>query len=155
MSNLESNQKEVSSDKISYVDRFALERKEWTELIKSIACRFKLIENLIDVQVDLYSQRQIATDYIQELNILNSKLKKIHLTEWKKAYEALGTNEDFRYNDREKTKMADEKTSATKLKLEIVQSHIDFFRETVKGIDSMIFGVKHRLEIEDFRRGNK
>jgi hypothetical protein len=154
MSNSE-NQKEGSSEQISYVERFDKERAEWTEKISSIASRFKMIDNMVDVQVDLYSERQVATDYIHELTVLFSKLKKVYLTEWKKNYEALGLNEDFRYNEREKTKFADEKTSSSKLKMEILQNHIDFFRETVKTIDNMIFGVKHRLEIEDFRRGNK
>lgn len=147
----------VSSDSpsVSYVERFENERLEWTERVRGIASRFKNVEDLVDVQVDLYSERQRATDYVSQLYITQSKLKKAHLAEWKKAYDALTVNHDFHYNDREKAKMADEKTSATKLKLDIVQTHIDFFRETVKTVDNMIFGVKHRLEIEDFRRGNK
>jgi hypothetical protein len=86
---------------------------------------------------------------------IRSKLKKFYLSEWKKAYDALSMNEDFRYNEREKNKMAEEKTSASKLKLDILQTHIDFFKDSIKTIDNMIFGVKHRLEIEDFKRGNK
>ena len=110
---------------------------------------------MIDVQVDLYSERQVATDYIHELTVLFSKLKKLYLAEWKKAYDALSLNEDLRYNEREKNKFADEKSAASKLKMEILQNHIDYFRETVKTIDSMTFGVKHRIEIEDFKRGNR
>ncbi len=140
---------------VSYVERFALERKNWTDTVKNIAARFKNVEDLIDVQVDLYSERQRATDYVHELSVLYSRLKKLHLAEWKKAYESLSLDQDFRYNEKEKSKLADEKSSISKLKLEILQTHVDFFRETVKTIDNMIFGVKHRLEIEDFRRGNK
>ena len=110
---------------------------------------------MVEVQVELYSERQVATDYIHELTVLFSKLKKLYLTEWKKAYDALSMNEDLRYNEREKTKFADEKAAGSKLKMEILQNHIDYFRETVKTIDNMIFGVKHRLDIEDFKRGNK
>lgn len=157
MSNLENQeaQKEVSSNQIGYVERFDAERGEWTEKIRGIASRFRSIDNMIDVQVDLYSERQVATDYIHELTVLFSKLKKLYLAEWKKAYDALSLNEDLRYNEREKNKFADEKAAASKLKMEILQNHIDYFRETVKTIDNMIFGVKHRLEIEDFKRGNK
>lgn len=154
MSSLE-NQKVDSSESVGYVERFDQERKEWTEMIKGISSRFKNVEELVDVQVDLYSQRQQGVEYMQQLNVLLSKLKKAHLTEWKKAYESLTYNEDLRYNEKEKIRFADEKTSAYKLKIDILQTHIDFFRETIKTIDNMIFGVKHRLEIEDFRRGNK
>lgn len=161
MSNLiELEENQASSEnstvqQVSYVERFAGERKDWTEKIKGIASRFKNVEDLVDVQVDLYSERQRATDYVHELSVLYSRLKKQHLAEWKKAYEKLSLDQDFRYNEKEKSKLADEKSSTSKLKLEILQTHVDFFRETVKTIDNMIFGVKHRLEIEDFRRGNK
>jgi len=153
MSNLE-NQQEDSS-KLNYIERFEKERTDWTNTIKDIAKRFKNIEDLVDVQVDLYSERQRALEYMHELQVLSSKLKKFYLSEWKKAYDALSMNEDFRYNEREKNKMAEEKTSASKLKLDILQTHIDFFKDSIKTIDNMIFGVKHRLEIEDFKRGNK
>jgi hypothetical protein len=146
---------EVSSEKVGYQERFDQERTDWTKLIREISARFKNVEEMVDVQVDLYSQRQVAVDYMHQLITLQAKLKKSHLTDWKKAYDALSMNEDFRYNDREKAKFADEKTSLLKLKIDILQTHIDFFRETIKTLDNMIFGVKHRIDIEDFRRGNK
>jgi hypothetical protein len=110
---------------------------------------------MVEVQVDLYSQRQLAVDYIQQLMSLQTRLKKAWLTEWKKVYESLVTDQDYRYSEKERTKFADEKTGNGKLKIDIMQVHIDFFRETVRTIDNMIFGVKHRVDIEDFKRGNK
>jgi hypothetical protein len=64
-------------------------------------------------------------------------------------------DQDYRYSENEKKRIAEERSSGSKLKLDILQTHVDFFRETTKTIDNMIFGVKHRLEIEDFKRGNK
>jgi hypothetical protein len=87
--------------------------------------------------------------------VLQSRLKKSWLAEYKKAYDSLLIDQDYRYSEKERQRFAEEKTSASKLKLDILQTHVDFFRETIKTIDNMIFGVKHRLEIEDFRRGNK
>lgn len=155
MSNSENLPKEDSSNQIGYVERFEKERSDWTEKVRTIASKFRSIDNMVEVQVELYSERQVATDYIHELTVLFSKLKKLYLSEWKKAYDALSMNEDLRYNEREKNKFADEKAAGSKLKMEILQNHIDYFRETVKTIDNMIFGVKHRLDIEDFKRGNK
>ncbi len=109
---------------------------------------------MAEVQVSLYSERQIAVEYVQKLNVLQSKMKKQWLTIWQKHYSSL-ENMDQRHTEKEKTRFADEKTSEMKMKMEILQTHVDFFRETVKTIDNMIFGVKQRLEIEDFKRGNK
>ena len=154
MSNLE-NQQTVSSEQVGYVERFESERNEWTERVRGIASRFKNVEDLVDVQVDLYSERQRAAEYMHQLMVLQSRLKKTWIAEFKKVYDSLLVNEDYRYSEKEKQRIAEEKTYPSKMKLEILQSHVDFFRETIKTIDNMLFGVKHRLEIEDFKRGNK
>lgn len=144
-----------SSEKKGFIEQFESERQEWTSLIKNIASRFKIVENMAEVQVDLYSQRQLAVDYMQQLSVLQSRLKKNYESEWKKAYDDLALNQDFRYNERERAKFATERTSTSKLKIDILQIHIEYFRETIRTLDNMIFGVKHRIEIEDFKRGNK
>lgn len=144
-----------SSEKKGFIEQFETERQQWTSDIRGIASRFKIVENMAEVQVDLYSTRQQAVDYMQQLSVLQSRLKKNYETEWKKAYDDLALNQDFRYNERERAKFATERISASKLKIDILQTHIEFFRETIKTLDNMIFGVKHRIEIEDFKRGNK
>lgn len=144
-----------SSDNVGYVERFEQERNEWTEDVRGISSRFKNIDDMVDVQVDLYSKRQQGVEYMHQLMVLQSRLKKTWIAEYKKAYDVLILDQDYRYSEKERQRIAEEKTSASKLKLDILQSHVDFFRETIKTIDNMIFGVKHRLEIEDFKRGNK
>lgn len=146
---------EASSEKKGFIEQFEAERLQWTSDVRGIASRFKIVENMAEVQVDLYSTRQQAVDYMQQLSVLQSRLKKNYESDWKKAYDDLALNQDFRYNERERAKFASERTSTSKLKIDILQSHIEFFRETIKTIDNMIFGVKHRIEIEDFKRGNK
>jgi hypothetical protein len=153
MSTFETNQKEASSE--TYLERFERERSEWTERTNAVAARFKNVEDMVEVQVDLYSNRQLAVDYMQQLTSLQTRLKKAWLSEWKKVYESLLVDQDYRYSEKERTKIADEKTGVAKLKIDIMQVHIEFFRETIRTIDNMIFGVKHRIDIEDFRRGNK
>ena len=144
-----------SSESVGYVERFEQERNDWTEDVRGISSRFKNIDDMVDVQVDLYSKRQLGVEYMHQLMVLQSRLKKTWIAEYKKAYDALILDQDYRYSEKERQRIAEEKTSASKLKLDILQSHVDFFRETIKTIDNMIFGVKHRLEIEDFKRGNK
>lgn len=144
-----------SSESVGYVERFEQERNDWTEDVRGISSRFKNIDDMVDVQVDLYSKRQLGVEYMHQLMVLQSRLKKTWIAEYKKAYDILILDQDYRYSEKERQRIAEEKTSASKLKLDILQSHVDFFRETIKTIDNMIFGVKHRLEIEDFKRGNK
>lgn len=137
------------------VEQFEDERGAWTSKVKDLARRFSKIEDMVEVQVDLYSDRQIAVEYVHQLIMTHAKVKKAYNVEWKKWYDHFTNNMDYRPGEKEKMKLIDEKTGDYLLKLQIVQTHIDFMRETVKTIDNMIFGIKQRNEIEDFRRGNK
>lgn len=147
-------QDQASSDK-TFTEKFTEERAEWTKTIGEISNRFRVVENLAEVQIDLYSKRQIAIEYQYKLIGIHSKLKKLLIIEWKKAYENAGHNEDIRYSEKEKTKFAEAATVELKFKSESLSNQIDFFRDTVKTIDNMIFGVKHRIEIENFKAGMK
>ena len=150
----QASQQEATSSKKGILQQFEEERLKWKEDIEDIAGRFKKIEDMVEVQVDLYSQRQVATEYVYQLVTTYSKFKKVYNAEWQKWYEHFTNNVDTRPSEKEKAKLIDDKTGDSKLRLEVIQTHIDYMRETVKTIDNMIFGVKHRLDIENFRRGN-
>ena len=113
------DQREANSSKkeVDYVEKFAQERIDWSSAIVSIGKRFREVENLAEVQVDLYSKRQEALEYQYRLVSIHSKAKTLLSTQWKIAYEAAGKNEDIRFSEKEKTKSAEAATaglSATK-----------------------------------------
>jgi hypothetical protein len=144
-----------SSKKETLEERFKRERNQWTDEIKELSVRFRDVDNIPEIQVDLYSKRQIAVEYMNSLYNLIFKLRRKHNAEWNKANNDIINSNDFRYSEKERARIADEKTGDDKYKLDILNSHVQFFQETVKNIDSMIFGIKHRLEAEAFKRGNK
>lgn len=147
---------ENSSDSsLTYVEKFENERTEWTKTIKDMSVRLRDIDNLTDLQVDLYSRRQEAVEYMYKLASFQGRFKKTMAKMYAAEYEKIVSNEDYRYSEREKQKLVEEKLICVKVKMDDLQNHIDFFRESIKTMDSMIFGIKHRMEIEDFKRGNR
>ena len=36
---------------------------------------------------------------------------------------------------------------------EMLQNHLDYMRETLRSIDTICYGVKHRISLEEYRRG--
>jgi hypothetical protein len=141
--------------KKDFTESFGDERTSWSNEVRDISRRFRDVDNLAEVQVDLYSKRQEAVEYLYKLMGIFTKLKKIHTVEYKKAYDEAGRNEDIRFSEKEKTRAAETVTVNIKFKMDSVTNHIDFFRETIKTIDNMIFGVKHRIEVENFKSGMK
>jgi hypothetical protein len=146
---------ENSSEKKDFTEKFSDERRSWSDVVITIGKRFREVENLAEVQVDLYSRRQEAIEYQYKLIGIHSKLKHMLSAQWKRAFDEAGRNEDLRYSDKDKSKVADAATANIRYKVESVNSQIEFFRETVKSIDTMTFGVKHRIEIENFKAGMK
>lgn len=146
--------RENSSD-LDYAERFEQDRSKWTNLLKSMASRFKEINDMNDVQIDIYSHRQEAVEHIHKLIVVFNKIKKKYNTAFAASYEQLARNDDYRYSEKEKIRFAEEKNGEIKFKMEMLQTQIDFFRETLKSIDNMIFGIKSRIDIEEYRRGHK
>jgi hypothetical protein len=147
------DQKEKSSSDGDFVEKFTGERRSWTDSVTSIGRRFREVENLAEVQVDLYTKRQEALEYQYKLIAVHTKLKNMFAVQWKRAYEEAGRDDDVRFSEKEKTKTADAGTANLKFKTETVSNQVEFFRETIKTIDNMIFGVKHRIDIENFKVG--
>ena len=144
------DQREANSSKkeVDYVEKFAQERIDWSSAIVSIGKRFREVENL-------YSKRQEALEYQYRLVSIHSKAKTLLSTQWKIAYEAAGKNEDIRFSEKEKTKSAEAATAGLRYKAETIGNQIDFLRDSIKGIDNMTFGIKHRIDIENFKAGAK
>lgn len=139
-----------SNDKI--IKKFSSERKYWTELITSMSQRLKNIYELADLQVDLYSQRQIAVDYTHELLTFISKLNSIYRSKKNDRWDYYTRNYDLRLDKEPKeTKIAVDLSEIVERR-EHLQTHLDFMRETIRTIDTMCFGIKHRIQLEDYKR---
>lgn len=157
-SNLEIQQPEEedsSNKKESVESQFQRERLEYKQFIDEIAGTFKgPIENMSETQVKIFSKRQLAVEYTYSLIAKHASVKKKYQQAWKKEYDKLGDSE-YRYGEKEKLKLVESQTAGYSYLLSLIQSHIDYIRETTKTIDNMVFGVKHRIDIEDFKRGNR
>jgi hypothetical protein len=131
---------------------FSDERLEWKTLVVSLAKGLRDIKQVASTQVELYSQRQVALErkhhYLSLLPKLDSKLRKLkgeRLHYYTNQYDRLLKKE-------EKEIMLELDTSAIKENLEILQSQIDYFTETIKSLDNQIFGIRHRLDLENYMR---
>jgi len=143
-----------SSVRKDFESEFIRERAEWTEKIKVLAVRLKNIKEIADVQVDLFSYRQILLEYnaslLQVMSKLNSKLRK-DKSERLKYY---SENYQVKYGANEKTPLIDGDLSELKERIDIVDTQISFLNETIKTVDFMLYGVKDRIRVHEFLVGS-
>lgn len=140
-----------SEDKGDLRSQFEAERIKWKDEILTMAVKFKDMGRITELQVELYSNRQIV---LEQSHYLQSLLAKINKT-YKKS---VGTKTvEFMNGDR-KLKMGETNTLVEaavvdlKEQIDLIESQIEYMYETKKNIDNMVFGIGHRIQLEEYRR---
>jgi hypothetical protein len=133
--------------------RFKAEREEWTARIGDMSERLKDIYKVADLQTDVYSYRQIAVDYTHTLMTHLSKVNQIFRAKKVDRWEHYTRNYDLRMDKEPKELHILVDIAEVNERKELLQNHLDYFRETIRTIDSLTYGIKHRIQLEDYKRG--
>ena len=146
---------ETSSKKVNEAlfARFKAEREEWTARIGEMSERLKDIYKVAELQTDVYSYRQIAVDYSHTLMTHLSKVNQIFRAKKIERWEHYTRNYDLRMDKEPKELHILVDIEEVNERKELLQNHLDYFRETIRTIDSLTYGIKHRIQLEDYKRG--
>ena len=106
------------------------------------------LKTLKDAQVNILSLRQRLLEDNYALMESLTTIRKKYRDDKAAEMENLSKNLQIRYQANEKNMVIDGKTSSIKESLEIIENQISFFTDSIKTIDSIIFGIKARLDIE-------
>lgn len=131
-------------------ERFQDERSSWKERIGEMSARMKEIHNLAELQVDLYTSRQEAVEYQYNISMSISKLESRFFKKRKKLIEDYN-NLDIRYGKADLNQIIDGACADHTYHIALMKSHSGYMYETIRTIDNMIYGIKHRIELENFR----
>lgn len=132
--------------------KFQKERKEWLDKVKDMAQRMYRIEKLAEVQVDLYSNRQVIIDYNHELLANMSSMNKLYKNKRRERFIEYNEKYDIRLQKAEKDIMIDGDLSNMGERMDLLGDQIKFYDKTIQTIDHMLYGVKSRIALEEFRR---
>jgi hypothetical protein len=133
------------------------DRKKWTATILDMANKFKDMAKMTELQVELYSNRQIVLEHSHYLQSLLARVTKNYrkAVGSKTSEYITGVAKDA---DGRKLKMGETNalveasTADNKEHIELLESQIDFLHDTKKNIDNMIFGLGHRIQFDEYRR---
>lgn len=150
--NIENERAQTSSNDAIY-QRFKTEREEWSAKISEYSHRLKDIYAVGDLLTDVYSQRQIALEYSHTLMSHLIKVNKVYREKRQERYDFYSRNYDIRLDKEAKYEHISYDLTEIVERRELLQNHLDYMRETVKTIDNIGFGIKHRISLEEYRRG--
>lgn len=151
MEESKNQQSENSSEKLS--KRFEEERVQWKNTVSQMSERMRDIYAVSELLTDLYSQRQIALEYSHTLMSHLIRLNKLLRSRKAERWLHYTQNYDLRLDKDPKNLLVDVDLGPLIEQKEMVENHLNYMRETVKSIDTMCFGVKYRISLEEFRRG--
>jgi hypothetical protein len=130
------------------IKKFEARRKEISQEIYQNIEKLSSLKTLKDAQINMLSLRQRLLEDNHTLLEHITILRKRYRTEKANEMENLSKNLQIRYQSNEKNMVIDGKTATTKESLEVFENQVDFFNESIKTIDNIIFGIKTRLDIE-------
>lgn len=149
----ETTEKQQNSSNDPIYVRFGKERDEWREKIKDMSERLRDVYNLSDLLTDVYSSRQIALEYTHTLMAHLSKVNRIFRERKVERFNYYSRNYELRLDKDFKYDHIHADLNDIIERRELLQNHLDYFRETIRTIDSLTFGIKHRMSLEEYKRG--
>ena len=135
-------------NKVIKVDAYLNDqRQEWTQKIRELAKCFKSVDKLNHAMVEIPSYRQILVEQIAQLNIKikqqQAKLAKTYKTKFVSYYEY-----DYKLTDKQKESFIKADMSEDSMILNLLETQMEFMRESVKTLDNMSWAVRNKLQID-------
>jgi hypothetical protein len=112
----------------------------------------KNIKELADVQVELYSSRQILLEMYSKLGQVMVKLNSKYRKDKAERLRYYSESVQVKYGANEKTPLIEGDLAELKERMDLVDGQISFFNETMKTVDHMLYGVKSRIALEEYLR---
>jgi predicted HTH domain antitoxin len=147
-----SEQQPNVEQRVDFDKKFSEERSEWTEKIRVLSVRMKNIRELGEVQVELFSSRQILLEYSAKLGQVMTKLNSKHRKDRGERLRHYSENTQVKYGANEKTPLIEGDLSELKERIDIVENQISFINETIKTVDHCLYGIKSRIALEEYLR---
>lgn len=148
---MEDNKPKTESEILE--DKFEAERKTFSIKIKEIINKSHRISDIADCQVEMLSYRHMLSDkYIVYKNYNNRILAKDNLF-FKERTEFYKKQYDLRLDYKEMVKFIDADMKDRKNITDLIQSHIEYIKDSMGILDSLSYTIKNRIEIEKINKG--
>jgi len=145
-------QPNVDEQKQDFSSIFSTEREEWKEKIRGLSIRSRNIRELGEVQIELYSSRQMLLEYAYKLGQILIKLNTRYRRDRGDRMKFYSEMSQVKYGSNEKTPLIEADLSELKERIDLVDNHMAYMNETIKTVDHFLYGVKSRIALEEYMR---
>lgn len=125
----------------------------WTEKIKVMNEKFKTIPELQSGLSEIYSLRQDLEEYHKQVLVKCASLSRDYKKKYAELYNSFKTTSQIKYNSDAaiNAQIASALADYT-YTMDVMSNHSSFIEESIKTVDSLIFGIKHRIDLENLMK---
>lgn len=125
----------------------------WTEKIKVMNEKFKTIPELQSGLSEIYSLRQDLEEYHKQVLVKCAGLSRDYKKKYAELYNSFKTSAQIKYNSDAaiNAQIASVLADYT-YTMDVMSNHSSFIEESIKTVDSLIFGIKHRIDLENLMK---
>lgn len=143
----------TENGKTTLEDYITEHQQKWSDIISSLNNKMKQFADLPELQNEVYAKRQDALDYYHNLLSKISNVSKTYKQQYADLYNKYKTMSQIRYSS--ESALNAQITSDLRdliCNIELLQNHSKYMLETIKTIDSIIYGITNRIRIEELIR---
>jgi len=129
-------------------ERLRKDREGWMEKIENLVQMMKTITKLSEAQVYMLSYRQILIDKQTELQYTIYRKNSDYEVFYRSKFMEY-VNSATKLNGGERDRMVKADLTVIRRQISILESHMDFYKESIKTLDHMAFAIRNRIKLED------
>jgi hypothetical protein len=126
---------------------FSAKRQDWSTKIREIVYKLRDVKQLDEAIVLMLSYRQMILESITELSIKGKKAEAAFQGQHRIKYMGYYNN-DYKFSDKQKDTMAKADLIEKRKQIDLFDSQIEFYRESIKTLDNMGWAIKSRISVE-------
>lgn len=135
--------------------RLQMIQEKWTSRVTALNEKMKSLYDIDSLLNVVYADRQDLVDYYTNIMFTLAKLTKQYNVKVAECYNRLKVGENgIRYtNESAINNQIEAQLSEVKHPIQLLSSHIEYLRETMKTIDSLIFGISSKIKVYELVNG--
>jgi len=145
---------EEENAKRSLAEMFRDNRESFSAEIQKGIVLLTNIKNIPEVQVTFLSLRQRLLEENHKLLEHFTRYKKQFRQKKGEEWQSVSRIGQTHYQPTEKTHIVDARTADLQERLELLKNQIEFYSDSIKTVDSVLFGVKDRIAAQKLLDGN-
>jgi hypothetical protein len=143
------NRQELEEKTNELEETLLRDRDKWSNKIRELISMMKNVNDIPEAQVYMLSYRQMLLDSISSFQSSLYKKNVSFDTYYKSKFREYTLDYDIKLNGGEKEKMIRSDLTIIQRQINLLESHIDYYRECIRTLDNMGFAIRNRIRVAE------